>query len=303
MIKQDLHVHLHGCLSAEDLWNTGKDIYKNQSFMLDWYASEYAKAWGRKPDYRKYWKSESGFDLLKSDYIFSEANHFDRFQANFNLIVALCPITSERFDIQEKIIRNVASQGLEYFEARTLIPFRLNDSEVSSYLHGLCTKVRSLNEELEMETKLVFSLFRDNGLATKHYGQIRAFIEAQPDLSQVISGIDFAFAEEGSPPKSKREFFKRFHADNQTRKPLDLLYHVGESFGDKGMASAVRWIWEAHKMGASRLGHAIALGADPENYKGRLITEPADERLDTIRWLINQRTPLETNGYKVDLAA
>ena len=39
-----------------------------------------------------------------------------------------------------------------------------------------------------------------------------------------------------------------------------MLYHVGENFHDKTVASAIRWIYLAHKMGADRLGHATALG-------------------------------------------
>ena len=31
LIKLDLHVHLYGCLSAEDLWLIGKDRYKKHA--------------------------------------------------------------------------------------------------------------------------------------------------------------------------------------------------------------------------------------------------------------------------------
>ena len=42
-MKKDLHVHLYGCLSAEDLWNIGKDSYQKRRLMLEWYAQEYQK--------------------------------------------------------------------------------------------------------------------------------------------------------------------------------------------------------------------------------------------------------------------
>ena len=217
------------------------------------------------------------------------------------MIVALCPIGAENFDIQERIIRNTDKEKLEYFEARTLIPFRLDEKQVEKYLQGLCLKVKELNAELNMQTRLVFSLFRDNGLALKHYKQLRDFIASYPDLGSVISGVDFAFAEEGSPPKSKIEFCKQFHLDNKSQQPLDLLYHVGESFEDKGIISAIRWIWEAHELGATRLGHAIALGVNPENYHGKKVSEPISERLDTINWLMANQEILKENGYTPDV--
>ena len=301
LIKRDLHVHLYGCLSAEDLWLFGKDRYKKHQTSLSWYAQEYAKAWGRTPQFQEYWKSDSGLDLLKADYIFAKPNNFARFQANFNLIIALCSITPDSFDIQEKIIKQVNQHGLEYFEARTVIPIKLQDHKVYKYLQGLCKVVKTLNTELPMQTRIVFSLFRDNTLASKAYRQLREFMKSHPELSSVISGIDFAFAEEGSPPKSKKALFQQFKCDNQNDRPLDLLYHVGESFEDKGIISAIRWVWEADQLGASRLGHAIALGVNPENYKEKMVHEAVEERIDTIRWLIEHEEVLKEHGYQPNI--
>ena len=299
LIRRDLHVHLYGCLTAEDLWTIGKDCYKKQESMLRWFASEYKNAWGKTPKYLEYWESDNGLEKLTKDYLFTKANNFSRFQANFNLIIALCPIVPDQFNIQERIIRQVSKFGLEYFEARTVIPFRLTDREVEQYLHGICSTVRDLNCDLEMNTRLVFSLFRDNKLAMKNYKQLRAFIKAYPNLGSMISGIDFAFSEEGFPPKTKKGLFHQFHLDNQKEQALDLLYHVGESFEDKGLISAIRWIWEVNELGATRLGHAIALGVNPENYLGKIVHESCEERLDTIKWLNSNCDILRENGYKV----
>lgn len=303
MIKRDYHVHLHGCLTAQDLWQIGKDIYTQRNSGLEWYACEYEKAWGYKPDYNRYWNRENGLELLKDDYIFDRNNPFNRFQACFNLIVALCPITADDFGIQEKIIRTTAKHGLEYFQARTLIPIHFDKIQVDKYLEGLCSKVRDLNHDLSMETKLVFSLFRDNALAKKHYKQLRDFITLRPELGCFISGIDFAFNEEGYSPSAKKDLFQLFHADNKTQQPLELLYHVGESFGDKSIASAIRWVWEVNQLGATRLGHAIALGVHPENYRGKVFRESQQERQETICWLRDNKEVLKEHGYLVDLTA
>ena len=300
MITKDLHVHLHGCLTAEQLWNIGKDTYKNRTPMLEWYASEYEKAWGRKPKYLDYWESDNGFELLKNDYLFKDQNSFDKFQANFNLIIALCNITSNDFFVQEQIIKDVKESKLEYFEARTLIPFRFDAKESYEYLKGLCKSIKQLNAEGGLTTKLVFSLFRDNDLAKKHYDWIRSFMNMHKDLGEEIVGVDFAYKEEGSPPKSKIDLFKQFHEDNRKYRKLALLYHVGESFEDKGIISAIRWIIEAHELRVDRLGHAIALGVNPENYEGKVIFETVEERSDTLNWMINNRDLLNSHGFKYD---
>lgn len=298
MIKRDLHVHLHGCLSAEQLWNIGKDTYKSRIPMLEWYANEYEKAWGYRPDYIKYWESDSGFDNLRDDYLFSSQGTFDKFQANFNLIIALCNISTDDFFIQGQIIDHVSRSGLEYFEARTLIPFRFNENETFTYLKGLCQTVRDANKQEPLLTKLVFSLFRENSLAKKHYDWIRHFMDIHPDLAEEIVGIDFAYKEEGCPPKDKDLLINQFHIDNKSKKPLKILYHVGESFEDKSIISAIRWIVEAHELGVDRIGHAIALGVDPNNYKNKKVYESVEERIDTINWLLKNKDFLSSFGYK-----
>ena len=301
MLKEDLHVHLHGCLTADQLWSIGKDNYKKRIPMLDWYSEEYEKAWGRKPDYLNYWESEDGFQSLKEDYLFKSQNSFDRFQANFNLIIALCNISSTEFFIQEQIIRDVQKSGLEYFEARTLIPFKFSISESMDYLKGLCSLIKRLNTEHRMTTKIVFSLFRDNKLASLHYDLIRAFMAKHKKLADEISGIDFAYKEEGNPPKEKIELFNKIHTDNKRHKKLDVLYHVGESFEDKGIMSAIRWVCEANDtLKADRIGHAIALGVNPENYRGKVVLESAEERSDTLKWLLKNQELLSSHGYKIN---
>jgi adenosine deaminase len=66
--------------------------------------------------------------------------------------------------------------------------------------------------------------------------------------------------------------FHRPHPSRQAHRlpqpdhALAGLYHVGESFTDKTIESAIRWVHEAAEAGAHRLGHAIALGVEPHSY-------------------------------------
>ncbi|MCB9229989.1 MAG: hypothetical protein H6618_10310 [Deltaproteobacteria bacterium] len=302
MLTHDFHVHLYGCLSAERLWNFGKDLYKKRTTALDWYASEYQKAWGKKPDYIRYWESQDGILLLKDDFLFRSPDSFDRFQANFNLIIALCQISTSDFSIPEQIIRDVQSSGLSYFEARTLISPRFDHAEAYDYLKGLCHLIRRMNQEGGMTTKLVFSLFRDQKLAHLHYDWIRLFTERHRDLAEEIVGIDVAGKEEGNPPAENILLFDKIRKDNRKGKRLGLFYHVGESFEDKGIISGIRWVYEAHELlKVDRLGHATALGVHPENYRDKVVAEPTEERFATLNWLLEQQEVLALHGYRPDV--
>ena len=95
---------------------------------------------------------------------------------------------------------------------------------------------------------------------------------------------------------------KEFNCDHPDR-ALAILYHVGESFRDKSLESGVRWVHEAAEMGAHRLGHAIALGVDPDLYGRHTRTESVDERVDQLRYDLRHRKDLRKHGVHIDVNA
>jgi len=117
-----------------------------------------------------------------------------------------------------------------------------------------------------------------------------------------LTGLDFCNVEEGFPPKDKREFFAAVHDWNERypERALAILYHVGESFTDKSLESAVRWVHEAAEFGAHRLGHAIALGVDPEVYGAHTREESVAERLDQIGYDLAHADGLRACGVRVN---
>ena len=120
-----------------------------------------------------------------------------------------------------------------------------------------------------------------------------------------ITAIDFCFVEEGDPPKAKAELYAAV-ADFNVRHPdraLARLHHVGESFTDKSLESAIRWVQETAEMGCDRLGHAIALGVDPAAFGAHLRTESVDERRDQLRYDLAHADGLARHGVAVDRGA
>ena len=98
------------------------------------------------------------------------------------------------------------------------------------------------------------------------YKLVQRLLDENEDLIPTIVGLDFCHFEEGYPPASTRAFFRRLRHDNERHpeRALDVAYHVGESYFDKSLESAVRWCHQAAELGALRLGHCTALGLDPE---------------------------------------
>lgn len=119
----------------------------------------------------------------------------------------------------------------------------------------------------------------------------------------LLTGIDFCYLEEGYPPKDKRELFDEVKAFNyrNPERALAILYHVGESFNDKSLESAVRWVHEAAELGAHRLGHAIALGVDPDRFRTHSRSESVGERVDQLKYDLRHRHGLAEFGVHVDV--
>jgi hypothetical protein len=120
-----------------------------------------------------------------------------------------------------------------------------------------------------------------------------------------LTGIDFCYPEEGHPPKDKAAFFsavRQFNAEHPTR-ALAILYHVGESFGDKSLESAIRWGTGSRRAGRPSLGHAIALGVDPDVFGVHSRVESAAERRDQLVYDLDHLAGLRDAGVNVDPAS
>ncbi len=154
-------------------------------------------------------------------------------------------------------------------------------------------------EELLAE-RLAVSLHRSDPWA----GWARVQELALGPNGQALTGIDFCFVEEGHPPKAMAAFFAAVRGFNDAHpaRALAILYHVGESFGDKSLESAVRWVQEAAELGAHRLGHAIALGVDPSAFGEHDRTETVGERRDQLGNDLAHCRALRSVGVRVEPA-
>ena len=127
-LKQtELHVHMGGCLTAQDLADIAADFYGD----IDWqpYCDNYQKIFGQSADPIAWFDAavlhddikplEQGFVVTQKD-----AGDFARFQARFDLLIYVARALRERLGHQEPMLERIftrhRSEGLRYVEYRAM---------------------------------------------------------------------------------------------------------------------------------------------------------------------------------------
>lgn len=306
----ELHVHVGGCLYAEDLLELGAEIYREVDWSL--FVNSYERAFGVRPDperlFREGRQSEQGRQRFRQHYVYrqEDGGDFGRFQAKFDLLICLYRYWAQQLHREEEVLWRIVErhrrEGVRCVEYRAM--FGLDDPEAFLRFHR--TNARLFQQACTRGFTARYLISLPRGAALAGYELVQRLFAENPELIPAVVGLDFCFFEEGHPPEQLRSFFARLAADNHRRpeQALEVAYHVGEVFFDKSLESAVRWCHQAARLGARRLGHAIALGLDPEVAVGRRPgaheAEPVSERLAQIAYDLEHRRELEGVGVAVD---
>jgi hypothetical protein len=312
----ELHVHLGGCLFVADLLELARDVYTK----VDWhlFVSSYARAFGVTPDpvrlFRRALREQpGGLEALCRHYVFTDADRgdFARFQAKLNLAICLYRhwwlAMGREEEVNRRIVERHRREGLRYVEYRAMAPYGPEHPEGFLAFHTLVARTLHHASDRSFRARYLISVPR--WAALESYCLVRQLLADRPELVSTIVGLDFCFFEEGYPPAAAAPVFARVGKDNQAQpeRALDIAYHVGEIYDDKSLESAVRWCHQAAELGARRLGHAIALGLDPEialsRRPGAHEREPASERLAQIAYDLEHRQALEAAGVEVPVTA
>lgn len=293
----ELHVHLYGCIRSRSLLRHLASCDKIPNW--DWYESEFEAVYGFVPPTRGLVERyRSGDASVVEEFSAlgvvtdSDAGSFARFQAKGRLSWVATDHSSERFEQEvlgfvADIRSDFAAQEVAYVEQRTFPtgpPFLLE-----AFAHDAGPPVQ----------RAVATLPRDDpkpawdGLQKTLLGP----------LGKVVVAIDFSGVEEGYPPRQLSELFSEVRAFNDLHpdRAVAILDHVGETFVDKSLESAIRWVQEAAELGVHRLGHAIALGIDPAAFGEHARTEAVQERRDQIAYDITHADELRGAGVRVDV--
>ena len=307
----ELHVHIGGCLTAEDLFELGRDAFEQ----IDWtlFVDSFEKAYGERPDPAAIYRlglDGSGADALRPYCVYGaeEGGDFARFQAKFNFSICVFRhwwhVLSREGEVLTRIFEQHRREGVRYVEYRAMAPFGAENPEGFIDFHA--TMAHAIGKACGdgFTARYLISLPRWQPLES--YALVRRLLAERADLREVVVGLDLCYVEEGYPPESTRSFFRQLHDDNaaQPAYPLEVAYHVGEVFFDKSLESAVRWCHEAAELGAARLGHCTALGLDPGSAVARQpaahTSERASERVAQIDYDLRYFDALRAYGVAVD---
>jgi hypothetical protein len=313
----ELHLHLYGCIRPRRLLAL---LAERPRPAWERYEDAFERAYGRRSPARAIVErhragDETATAAFEELFVFGDADagNFARFQAKFDLIttaslVGLAYREPEHFEpaleeirtIAEDVLVDQAREGIGYAEQRFFFGAEAPSALIAAGLRTLLDVYRSPRQGLPIG-RLAVSLPRRD--PWRHWEIVEEL--ACSDAGDALVGVDFCFVEEGHPPKDQRALFDTVLAFNRRRpdRALAILYHVGESFEDKGLESAVRWVHEAAKYGAHRLGHAIALGVDPAAYGAHVRRESVSERRDQIAYDLEHAAGLARFGVAVDGAA
>lgn len=293
----ELHSHLYGCLTVDDLYFLAKrNTPRWQIFVDSW-----TRAHGSAPILDGL-MDPANRGLLETHYHFKRASDFPKFQACFDLIIALS--STEPDELRDIALRVAAREPAKHAEYRQLLSPFLPVDDFKARMRALALAFEESNRLNNGKTaRLAVSLPRRIDRAREYWNALLELMEEEAVARQIV-GVDFCAQEEGNSPQAIKSVLEEIHAFNRSNpdKALAILYHVGESFADKSVESAVRWIVQAARFGCHRLGHAIALGIDPEMYSGTTRLEIASERIDQIRFELAEIDSLNAAGVELDAA-
>ncbi|RHX93100.1 adenosine deaminase [Leptospira stimsonii] len=290
----DLHNHLYGSITSEFLFEIGKS---NPSPRWEIFTHSYQQCYGKSISTKTFFEDYKNPDSFRKLYQFNHHGPFPEFQAKFNLIIALSKFDPDEIAlVASRIVEDQFSQGVTFGEYRIMYSPKDTEEGIYEKTIAACEGLAKGEEKTggRAKGKLVVSLHRD-GDVFQEYALLKRLMERNSLIREYLVGLDFCYIEEGFPPKDKRKFLEEVNKDNAAEKDtaLSILYHVGESFQDKSILSASRWVVESAQWGAHRLGHAIALGLDPSSIQ-RKIFESKSERLDQLQFYYDRKEELDS---------
>lgn len=297
----ELHLHFQQCIQPKDLL---VHLAQAQNIDWEWYEEKYKTVYGETSQARQLVERyKNGDKNVANEFeqlcVFGDkdAGDFMRFLAKSNLFWAGSYRNDSPQDNEKELLafasdirQGFIAQGLTYAEIRQ------SGGHVEQARPALLKMFNNSEDGLTM--RLAVSLDRSN--PWDEWEEVKELTLGEYGRS--LTAIDFCNVEEGYPPKNMADFFdtvKMFNQQNPDR-ALAILYHVGESFNDKSLESAIRWVQEAAEMGSHRLGHAIALGVDPAMYGDHARQERVSERKDQIAYDLQHRSGLGNFGVEVN---
>lgn len=171
----------------------------------------------------------------------------------------------------------------------------MNRAVEDKYTH-LVGAIRKTNQDLiaegldPVELRIIYTLSKSAAHDTDNLYQVNALVwllETKPDLSPWIIGVDGSAKEPGELPQMYEDHLAVIQAYNGRvvqERQLGITWHQGEDFSDTSVFAAIRRVEEIVDLGATRVGHALVLGLDPELFIGQSFSMTAEDYLRHLHY-------------------
>ncbi len=301
----DLHLHLLQSLRLTDLIELATPYYRD----IDWnrfgFLDRYEKIFGFRPSIIEAFDRvvQTGHNDLLARWMIYRYHSNGSFQ-EFDVLsfFPIC-ITGYYFDhnmehlVFDKIIERAKKEHLTYVQYRH--GFVFTTYEEWSYWNLLLMRYFKRVSTQDFQVRYII---RIHPLFIDYLFQL---LDENKDLADVVVGIDFTGAEKS--PVDLVDFYDKIRQYNLHHlNQLDVMIHSGEVFDDRSIESAIRWIHDSVKLGATRIGHAVVLGLDPHimvhRYADAYTKETVKERLAQLDYDLKHEDLLKKYGVHIDRA-
>lgn len=300
--KADLHVHVLQCLYPEDIYELAIDHYKEINWNRFNFLDKYEKNFGtRLHPVKMFEKAEITGDLSEirdvACYKFKGNGNFDEFsiKSYFSICVAGFYLDNENPEpVLKCITERHKREGLTYVEYRN--GFGGSGQEWKDW------HARFARFFKEASTKIFTAKYI---VRLGNYTELKEMLDENPDLVDTVVGVDFSGRE--IAPEKLLPFYKEIENDRRINpsKTVDVVVHIGESFEDKSLETAIRWCHQSALFGAKRLAHCIALGINPSTailrYEEAYTYEKVEDRIAQIRYDIEHEEMLRKYNVSINI--
>lgn len=197
----------------------------------------------------------------------------------------------------ERQIEDQRRANLNVTESRIHLSHQYGPEINELILTETLASMKDLSEPNAVMT-LALSLSRDNPFPT---WQVLKKLLTTP-TGHFCTGVDFCGNELAHEPEDIAEICADVHHFNRQwpRHAVALLIHAGELLKEGSVASSIRRVHTAARLGAHRIGHATILGIEPQKIPKVPRFERVASRKYQLRYDLQQRSELECRGVRID---
>jgi adenosine deaminase len=272
MNQHDHHLHLYGCINAEDLWRyymTQHDGLNQPKFA--WFETEYLRLTGRNSPFRSAIQGND-FDWFRREFEIRHPTSFAEFQARFNLIIAAHPDRSDDPRVLARACERLQGQGVSGADFRIFVPITMTEGGLTQYLRSMARQCLDIRNRSGFCSRLFLHLSRRTETGQSQWKVIQSLFATDPDCLEAFGGTDFC---EDEQAYSVEDIHWLAHGIRSSDRPhADWLWtcHAGEVCDRISPFVSLQRLLQLAELGFNRIGHATTLGIPPARWQ--------DERFD-----------------------